>query len=643
MRKIVSFLIFILISFFSYSQNLLNDFNHLNHIQKDFNYVDEEILKKGINKELAFAKASKAIESIAVGDFDKAYKDIKEVIELDPENGYSYILKGICCLELDSVEVSKNAFNKAAKLDSLNPVPHYYIGNINLYEKKYKEAISNYNHSIKLNEEFYLGYYGLGNVYLSQGKITRAKNMYNKAVFINKGFYECFYNLGLIEISLDKKKNALKYFFKAVTANNQFSPAYYMLGILSYYEHNYYFTLENWNKAIEFDPDNPFYLISRGILNIELKDYNSAYIDIQKLLEINKEANQKYADLSDDSYIEKRQNKLSQFILYEENKSEFQEPITSMFKKYLCFLLVGDYSSAQSTIDKINKIDDSNSITSYFMGYIAEYYGVKSQAITYYEKSISQSPFIYMPYLKLGVIQYRDNNYSKSIEYLNKFITYNDTAKIAYRCRGISYMKTDNLENAIIDFNHFLKVDSSDLDILFNRAVCYHNLGHYENAIEDFNELLKHRGDDNDAYYLRAECKLYNSDTIGALDDLNHIHISYYNLNTKAFLLRGTIKVLLKRYTDAIFDFNLGLENEPENIEMLGSRGRLLYSIRDYQSALIDFDNLIKLDPNEGGSYYIRGLIYIKLRKFKKACKDFNVARSKGYPVPENAFSICNL
>ena len=42
------------------------------------------------------------------------------------------------------------------------------------------------------------------------------------------------------------------------------------------------------------------------------------------------------------------------------------------------------------------------------MGYIAEHYGVKSQALTYYEKSISQSPIIYMPYLKLGVMQYRE-------------------------------------------------------------------------------------------------------------------------------------------------------------------------------------------------------------------------------------------
>lgn len=645
MRFIIISLLLGFISISTFSQDFFNRFNLRKQVKEDidYSYLDEEYIKKGINKEIAFAKATKALERMSRGNFEQAYEDIKQVIKLDPENDYPYVLKGLCCIELDSIQQSKKAFEKANEIDENNDITNFYLGYISRIYYDYDKAKKYYKSIIKNDRKSFLGYYGLGNMYFYQEKYLDARKYYVKAVTINPDFYEGFYNLGIIELLYRKSKMAIKYLQSAVVSNNEFSNAYQVLGYTYYYyEDEEALAKEYWDKAIKLEPDKPLHLLSRAVWYINNNDIESGYNDIAHMIKANEGNTYLFSDFGD-FYDEKVKNSVRQFVVFDQNIDQVQDTIKPMLKWYLCYSIYGYYQYAKEKIEEAYKVDSTGAIINYFRGNEHENYLYYPEAIKYYEKSVNKAPFISETYLKLGILNFRTEKYNKSIDYITTFLNFNDTAKIAYRCRGTSYMKIGKIDKALADFNCFLKKDSTDFDILFNKSVCHKELEQYLEAIFYFKKAIVIKPDNYESYYLSAICKFELSNFNEALVDMDSIPLIYYESNSKAYHLRGKLYAELKQFIEAINDYSKALDDDPGNVEILGDRGKLFYSIGDNKRALKDYTELISEDPEIAAAYYIRGIIYVKLKEFNKACIDFKTAESKGYQVPQNAFAICNI
>jgi tetratricopeptide (TPR) repeat protein len=265
------------------------------------------------------------------------------------------------------------------------------------------------------------------------------------------------------------------------------------------------------------------------------------------------------------------------------------------------------------------------------------------EAINYYQKSLRSKPVIIDSYLKLGILNFRLGNHEKVIENITNLLAFNDTAEIAYRCRGTAYMKTDKFIEALTDFDKFLLSDSTDYDILFNKAVCHKELQQYKDAINAFKLAIKSKKDSYQSYYLSAQCKYALNDFEGASADLDSISEEYAQSYLEVYHLSAMNNTQLKNFQVAITDYTKAIEKDPENIELISERGKLYYALGENDEALKDYNNLIEIDSEISGAYYIRGVILVKLKKFTEACNDFKTADLKGYPVPESAFSICEI
>ena len=89
---------------------------------------------------------------------------------------------------------------------------------------------------------------------------------------------------------------------------------------------------------------------------------------------------------------------------------------------------------------------------------------------------------------------------------------------------------------------------------------------------------------------------------------------------------RGNAYQELKKYRQAIADYDRALELDPNDTTTYRDRGRAYYWHNEYQQALSDYNRVLELNPNSAAFYNWRGWTYFWLKEHRKALSDFNQA-----------------
>ena len=161
---------------------------------------------------------------------------------------------------------------------------------------------------------------------------------------------------------------------------------------------------------------------------------------------------------------------------------------------------------------------------------------------------------------------------------------------------------------------------------LINGLKAY-DYGRYEAVVEMFTALLGyseigeqwrpialgHRG----AAY--REMKRYNE----ALADFNRA-IQLDPEYAWAIGRRAEIYRLMERYDEALADCNHAIELQPDLARVIANRGKLYRLKGLYEKALADFNHVLELQPDDAWSLDSRGETYRQMGLYKKALADFN-------------------
>ena len=179
--------------------------------------------------------------------------------------------------------------------------------------------------------------------------------------------------------------------------------------------------------------------------------------------------------------------------------------------------------------------------------------------------------------------------------------------KSKYYNSGQTAFENREYNNAIEYYNSGLRVDNSDYldsELRYGRAYSYFRLRQYDDAKIDLFKAINKNKNDYLSHWLLA--KLYEAQ------------------NQNQFSLDN--------YTRAI-------EINPSPL-ILSSRGFLLIELRRYSEAIIDFDRAIELDSNTAYAYNNRALANIKLGFFDKAKQDLRLSKRYG---PDNPYYFKHL
>jgi len=98
-------------------------------------------------------------------------------------------------------------------------------------------------------------------------------------------------------------------------------------------------------------------------------------------------------------------------------------------------------------------------------------------------------------------------------------------------------------------------------------------------------------------------------------------------------------------YDNAVNDYTLALQLEPNNIHALHNRGICYQKLAKFNEAIEDFTLVIKSNPNNSSAYFNRGCCFDSQGNVNKAINDYSIALqidSKAKEKTQNMATVSN-
>ena len=285
-------------------------------------------------------------------------------------------------------------------------------------------------------------------------------------------------------------------------------------------------------------------------------------------------------------------------------------------------------------------------------------------AIQYFNQAAQAKPYLWDPYYYRALAKLMLDDFHGAEADASQAIDRNKYKYEAYRVRGFARMRLGLDSVAISDFDKGLEYVPFDKYFLYYKGVAQASKGDYAEADSTLSSLLNLYPRFEDAYITRAQSHLMNTDTVGALTDLNQALSINTNL-TQPRLIRAEIALARKQWAEgaaeidtvlnltpgdaslhvnrafarynaddwagAMEDYNYALDLEPDNYPALYNRALLRFQVQDLQGARKDFTQVLKREPDDFPARYNRGLINLELADYKAALADFRLIAGK-YP-----------
>ena len=192
-----------------------------------------------------------------------------------------------------------------------------------------------------------------------------------------------------------------------------------------------------------------------------------------------------------------------------------------------------------------------------------------------------------------------------------KIIELNSEDSDAHESRGRAKASLKDYIGAIEDFNKAIELDDES-KVYSSRGRMKKNLLDYNGAMLDYNIAIEKYPEDESIYFGRGELKYIMADYLGAIIDFNKcIEIKPNRIN---FIdKRADCRLKIEDYTGAIEDYSMSIQNRQDKYgvdrppsenatkilaSLYHSRGIASSKIKKYKEAISDFNNAMELNPN---------------------------------------------
>jgi tetratricopeptide (TPR) repeat protein len=284
-----------------------------------------------------------------------------------------------------------------------------------------------------------------------------------------KGIAKIFGARGSKYYQLKQYDLSIEDFNKAVE-NDPDVPQYYLGRAYSYiYKGDNGNAYDDIDEAIKSDPDNAdeFLYFTRGGLNYIKGDDTGAVSDLGKSVEKSPSFTEAY------NYRGNAYTRLGKIELAIKDFTKVIELDPSSKQAYIdrgkAYGKAGDYVNAFADFDKGGYIPEES------YGFVAGYYFGKADftnAKKFCDLAISARPADPEPYLYRGFMLFASGDYQKSMNDYDKALDLKKDFYLAYKYRGVLQFVQNQYQAAINDFNRAIELNREDADPFILRLAC---------------------------------------------------------------------------------------------------------------------------------------------------------------------------
>ncbi len=598
------------------------------HLDLDFKWDMKGKVQVFMNEGINYLKEGNP--ELAISNFD-------EVIKLDSVSWISYYYRGVCKKNLYKFDESKKDLLTSKRLNPEQAEIYVELGEVYHLQKAFNKASDEYEKAIEINPLLVQAYYNLGSLALVTGDLRKGLKFYQKCNDVDPKYPQAFMMQGVLKFRANKKHNeSITLFNKAVLADSSYSLSYFWRGLAYIALDQPQEGLHNWNKLIQFNPENFFYILMRGCLYIELGDFDNAFNDLRKSLRSRPVDEERF--VGSQTILDKQIDLQFAANFLITNGYGLDEKAFGFLKKGFCLLLAGKKKEALENIKRSEQLQPSATV--YFIQALAyEHSGDHNSAFTYYNKALALDNDIFDAHKKRSIYRMELKDWKGANEDYNHMFRLQPHSPATYRLRGLAKSHEGNYKGAIEDLSKFMKTDSSDYEALRTRSTCLALIGEKKAANEDLRKLIK-ISDDLSLYENVASNYLILEDTANAIE----VWREYAALKPNRFIPYmelARIYVSQKKWDSVRVEIDRLLPLiSPEHMtkkyaEILFWEGLIDYQHSAYALAISKFTKSLKNDLNNLDAKYFRAKAYEKSGQTKKAMADLKDLKNIRYKDSE--------
>ena len=446
---------------------------------------------------------------------------------------------------------------------------YFYIGLAYEYKKctednsaisKYSTAIEYYKKAIKEDLKCrycdYI-YYRIGKCWYEKYSYNKEKECLDSAIInfnrtlenpmsrdysflVYSDMGNCYYDKGNID-------RALENYNKAIDNNPDYAEAYNLKGDLYFNRGDYKSAIDSYNEAVYLFLNHIIYT-SNIAYNIQTtKTYPFPY----------------YYGIGDAYFNDKKYDKAIEY--YNRAFEYFDICYKYGADSLYYFLRIGDAYH--------NKRDYSNAVESY------------KEAI----RLVSDSSDYFPIYLSIGKSYFHNYNYNDALDYFNKAIDKDSTDVVLCGYLGDTYNNVSKYEDAIYWYTKLVNKTPDDVQVYGPLGNAYYNMQKYEDAIYWYKKLV----DKNYA------------------DVYKRIGNAYYNMRNK--------------YDETINYLLIATKKDSTDKMTYSWLGNTYYYMQKYEEAINCYQKAIEIYP-DGYTYFQLGNTYLQKANYDKTIECFKKA-----------------
>ncbi len=351
--------------------------------------LDENELK---NDEVIYAVANAYYEN---KNSDQAKNNLKQALQINPENEDALVLLGKIYFDESEFEKSKNIFNSLSK-SSENPEVLNFLGLFATEDMQFIDAIKYFSKasSIRKYEPRYL--YNLANAYFFNGWLKEAETSYINAIMLAPDVEGYRYSLAYLYYEKGEFEKAQKEIDFILEHNTCYYPAHVLNALLKYEKKDFLGAQLELENTIKSGYEDNFALSSLAKVYTELSLYEKAENSIKKAIDNNPESLNYLCTLAD-------------IYISEEN-----------------------YEKAIETVEKVININE-NYICAYAIGAKAAY-EMKDYDKTknFAQQTISLDMNFAAGYYYLALVRFEEKDYEEAVECMKRAILYDVNNALYY-------------------------------------------------------------------------------------------------------------------------------------------------------------------------------------------------------------------
>jgi tetratricopeptide (TPR) repeat protein len=228
-----------------------------------------------------------------IGDeaqLQEALSDCLSAADLDPTYAEAQAYLAEVYADLGQTSQAVETARLATALDNNSVFAHRDLGYALEKQRKYQEAVAEYQRASQLHPRLAQPYIDLGRIYASYNRTNDALAALEKATVVDpKGAYG-FDQLGQAYFQAGDYQRALVVFQKANEADPDYAPAYGQLGLTYYVLRNYEEAIDAFKKAFDLGASKLEYYYELGLAYAYLDRCDEARPWLEKAVEMNPSA-----------------------------------------------------------------------------------------------------------------------------------------------------------------------------------------------------------------------------------------------------------------------------------------------------------------------------------------------------------------